>query len=91
MPVPLTPGTRVRVVIDSVSGWGPWPDGPLATISGPAEDVVVPPEFAELTSALAWRGRRWYPIVFDTPQYDADGEGPFTSVGVLEDFLEPLA
>jgi hypothetical protein len=80
---PLQPGTRVRVRQDPDFGPGPWPaepTGQVAQVDGRA--------FEEIELRL---GRdRVYFIQFDEPQYEADGDGPYTSSEVLGTYLEEL-
>ena len=70
-------GTRVRVRQDPRFGPGPWPSEPTGCIVGPPQLV---------------QGRKGplitYWVEFDTPQLDADGDGPYSKSQVLEEYLE---
>jgi len=75
--MPLQMGTRVRVRRDPEFGPGPWPAEPLGRIVGTPQDVLG----RDGVLATYW-------IEFDEPQFDADGDGPYTSSQVLERYLE---
>lgn len=72
----FTVGTRVQVLRDPDFGPGPWPSEPMGTIRGGPEVV---------------RGRNGaldtYWVVFDEPQLDTDGDGPYESSQVLGRYL----
>lgn len=87
--VAYLPGARVVVSEES-----PWAQGALATIAEP------PPPVRDLTGE--WVGCRrvvgslkgplvCYWVVFDSPHYDADGDGPYTEAELPDDLLVPLA
>jgi hypothetical protein len=75
--VTLGIGTRVTVRRDPEFGPGPWPAEPEGRIAGPPESVQGRDGF--LTT---------YWVVFDEPQLDTDGDGPYESSQVLERHLE---
>jgi hypothetical protein len=65
----MPPGTRVRVVKDPA--WdGPWRDEFTATIDA----TIVP---GPVRSAVARPKAQEYSVIFDSPQFDADGHGPY--------------
>ena len=74
---PLPEGARVRVRRDPDFGPGPWPTEPLGTV-----------DLHELVSTMQGPERTYW-IMFDEPQRDADGDGPYASSQVLERYLEP--
>lgn len=81
----LRAGQRVRVMLDPDFGIGPWPTEPLGTISEHplAEDGATWRPIMT-TSGL----RRFYWIVFDEPQFDPDGDGPYPEAEELDIYLE---
>jgi len=75
---PLPAGARVRVRRDPEFGPGPWPAEPSGTVGS----------FGMVTTT---RGpERTYWVLFDDPQLDPDGDGPYESSQVLERYLEPI-
>lgn len=75
-------GSRVIVRQDPDYGPGPWP-------SEPAGRIVVYPDgasFVEVTTASGPQ-RSWW-VLFDEPQLDTDGDGPYRESQVLERYLE---
>lgn len=77
----LSAGTRVRVRRDPTYGPGPWPAEPLGTIT----DAFEPHAVGVSTTA----GNEWtYMILFDEPQRDVDGDGPYRASQVLARYLE---
>lgn len=84
MAVKLTVGSRVRVIQDPEFGPGPWPAEPtgliVASPSGEAFDEVATRQGME---------RTWW-VVFDEPQHDTDGDGPYRQSQVLERYLRPI-
>lgn len=77
--VVFPPGSRVKVLSDPDYGPGPWPAEPTGrVVSGP--DVV---DVGQGTRTFYW-------IVFDEPQRDADGDGPYERAQVLDTYLIPL-
>lgn len=69
-------GTRVKVLRDPEFGPGPWPAEPMGTVSG--EPQTVQGRDGDLVT---------YWVVFDEPQFDADGSGPYASSQVLVKYL----
>lgn len=77
-------GTRVRICRDPDFGPGPWPDEPTGTVVASPQGSAS--ETVETTSGV----RRMYWVVFDEPQFDVEGDGPFPSAQVLDKYLEVL-
>jgi hypothetical protein len=78
----LPPGTRVRVVKDKT--WdGPWRRVFLGTV-----DRTIVPRL--LTHPAVRSCQREYSVVFDEPQFDADGDGPYRKAVIWDRYLEPL-
>ena len=77
--VELAPGSRVRVLSDPDFGPGPWPAQPTGTVTG-HPSVVNGRNGPMLT----------YWIEFDSPQRDADGDGPYATSQVLGKYLAVL-
>lgn len=69
-------GTRAQVLRDPAFGPAPWPSEPMGTVSG--EPQVVQGRDGDLVS---------YWVLFDEPQFDADGSGPYSSSQVLGKYL----
>ena len=68
----LRVGARVKVHLDLEYGDGPWPGEP----TGIAVEHPLAPQGQSWREALTPAGlKRFYWIVFDTPQRDADGDG----------------
>ncbi len=82
MPLPI--GTRVRVRRDRDYGPGPWPDEPLGTIGKSIDRSDSPLARATVAPPVQY----W--IVFDEPQRDADGDGPYAASEVLAKYIERL-
>ena len=81
---PLVVGTRVRVVRDPV-GPGPWPAEPSGRVA-----LYPGTDFASTEVETRWgRERSWW-VVFDEPQRDGDGDGPYRESAVLERYLQLL-
>ena len=75
----LVPGARVRVIKDPE--WnGPWPSEPLGVIEKVGNDNVV-------MADSPWGPVRQYFVRFQSPQRDADGDGPFTSALIWQQYL----
>ena len=78
---PLPPGARVRVLVDPVFG------GPFQT---PCFGTVESSERAQgLTPTAARKSKFVYLVVFDTPQFDVDGDGPYAVSQVLGQYIKP--
>jgi hypothetical protein len=78
----MTPGTRVTVIQDS--SWpGPW----QAEFQGTIDDVE-PPELVQHSTAHS--GELVYWVVFDGPQYDSDGCGPYYKAQVWDRYLKQV-
>ena len=75
-------GARVIVRQDPDYGPGPWPSEPTGRI------VAYPDggSFVEVTTASGPE-RSWW-VVFDEPQLDVDGDGPYQESQVLQRYLE---
>jgi hypothetical protein len=80
---PLPIGTRVRVRRDRDHGPGPWPDEPLGTIS----ESIDGTNFSLAQTVGSPTVQYW--VVFDEPQRDADGDGPYAASEVLATYIEP--
>ncbi len=81
----LRAGQRVRVKVDPVDRIGPWPTEPFGTIA----------EHPLSEDGATWRPTRTrsglgrlYWLVFDEPQLDPDGDGPYPNAEVLDKYLE---
>jgi hypothetical protein len=78
-------GQRVKIRRDSSHGPGPWP-------AEPTGEVRRHPEAAEGEVSVPTHTvlglRRSYLIAFDVPQFDADGDGPYTSSEVLDKYVD---
>jgi hypothetical protein len=81
MPLPI--GARVRVRRDRVHGPGPWPDEPLGTNGEPLDAARTLVQTVNGPMANYW-------VVFDEPQIDPDGDGPYVASEVLGLYIEPL-
>lgn len=78
----LQPGTRVRVVRDAEWG-GPWQRELEAAIDAAAAPGLV-------HNPQAHAGELAYWVVFDEPQLDADGNGPYRKALIWGRYLRPL-
>lgn len=78
----LPPGTRVRVIQDQEWG-GPWRDVFLGTI-----DRTLPPQL--VSNLVARSGEREYSVIFDEPQVDAGGDGPYRKAVIWDRYLQQL-
>ena len=67
---------------DPVYGPGPWPSEPAGRIAAHPDGA----SFAEVTT-VSGPQRSWW-VLFDEPQLDADGDGPYRESQVLERYLE---
>lgn len=79
------PGERVRVRRDEQYGPGPWPAEPNGTVGWHPGSLDANPWVPVDTQSGP---RRSYWIVFDDPQFDADGDGPYSEAEVLDSYLE---
>ncbi len=77
-------GDRVRVRQDRQFPPGPFPGEPLGRVEN-YPGMAAP--YRELVSTTGTHLMYW--IVFDTPQVDADGDGPYGSAEVRSKYLEP--
>ncbi|TWE13331.1 hypothetical protein BKA23_2160 [Rudaeicoccus suwonensis] len=76
----MQPGTRVRVVQDR--SWdGRW----ASEFDGTIDATIVP---LLVRNPLAQPDEREYSVVFDTPQRDAGGHGPYRKAVIWERYLE---
>lgn len=78
----MAPGTRVTVVQDP-SWAGPW----QAEFRGVIDDFQ-PPE--PVGHAMAHSGELSYWVVFDGPEYDSDGCGPYCKAQIWDRYLKPV-
>ena len=78
----LLVGTRVRVLRDPETD-GPWPDEPTGTIE-PADGSHV-----YMTTDTSWGKVRQFKVRFDIEQRDADGQGPYSSALIWQQYLVP--
>jgi hypothetical protein len=78
----LDVGSRVIVRQDPDFGPGPWPGEPNGKI-------VAYPDGARFVDVSTTAGsvRSWW-VVFDEPQRDPDGDGPYRVSEVLQRYLE---
>ncbi len=78
-------GDRVRIRQDRQHPPGPWPAEPTGTVArhGLSEDGG-PWRPVQTTSGPG----RFYWIVFDEPQIDAEGDGPYSMSEVLDSYIE---
>ena len=81
---PLSPGTRVQVLRDPDYGPGPWPAEPIGTVAVAADATA----FSWITTTRGLQLQYW--IVFDEPQFDAEGDGPYAASEVLACYLKAL-
>ena len=80
----LIPGARVKVIKDPE--WnGPWPDEPLGTIQ-PVSSEPTPYKVSD----SQWGKVREYFVRFDTPQLDSDGQGPYVSAMIWQQYLRAV-
>ena len=88
----LRPGMRVKVLRDS--RWnGPWPAEPTGTIEpvlGKPFRVVSPGAVPSDWPRRADGSVREFMVVFDSPQRDGDGDGPYSSAVIWETYLMPV-
>jgi hypothetical protein len=72
---------------DPEYGDGPWPEEPIGT----AVEHPLAPEGQSWREVMTPAGlRRFYWIGFDTPQLDADGDGPYQAGEVLDEYVDEL-
>jgi hypothetical protein len=69
----------VRILSDLDHGPGPWPAQPTGRVASGPE--MVPGVRGPMAT---------YWIVFDEPQLDTDGDGPYESSKVLAKYLVPF-
>lgn len=80
---PLTIGARVRVRRDPEYGPGPWPEEPTGAV------IASPMDGSAVSYVETVRGAEpQYWLLFDAPQYDADGDGPYDKAQVLAKYFE---
>ena len=77
-------GDRVRVRRDPEHGPGPWPAEPAGVVARHPGSHEGDPWV--LTKTMSGH-RRTYWIVFDDPQSDVDGDGPYVESEVLDKYL----
>ncbi len=82
----LKVGQRVKIRRDQSYGPGPWPDEPTGEVRlhPHAESGAV-----SVPTQTTLGQRRTYWIVFDVPQFNVDGDGPYLSSEVLDLYLDP--
>jgi hypothetical protein len=76
----LQAGVRVRVIKDPEWG-GPWPGEPLGVIESALQGQLF------LTSQTQWGPVREYKVRFDSPQYDSQGQGPYVSAVIWQQYI----
>jgi hypothetical protein len=77
-------GQRVRVRPVAGAGPGPWPSEPTGCIS------IYPDGSEHRKIATVTGEQRMWMVIFDEPQHDADGDGPYDQCPVLESQLTPI-
>ncbi|MEU2516318.1 ferrous iron transport protein A [Streptomyces syringium] len=78
----MSAGTRVTVVRDT--SWdGPW----QVEFHGTIDDLSIP---EPVRHSMAREGELEYWIVFDEPQYDSSGGGPFRGAQVWDRYLKRM-
>jgi hypothetical protein len=78
----LAAGTRVRVIHDP--GWaGPWATEFLAVIA-----TIGAPELVRHPDAHMGELKYW--VIFDEPQLDANGDGPYRKAQIWGRYLRPV-
>ena len=83
----LIAGDRVLVHRDPTRGPGPWPTEPLRAVT--VHPLAEPGRVGRPTDTTT--GPRWFSwVVFDDPQCDADGDGPYPESEILDRYLERL-
>ena len=86
-PEDLRAGDRVLVHRHPTLGPGPWPAEPSGTVK--IHPLAEAGHLARATDTTS--GRRWfYWVVFDEPQHDAEGDGPYPESEILDRYLERL-
>lgn len=75
-------GVRVRVRQDANFPPGPWPSEPTGRIAAGPDGLA----FVEVETRQGIEPSWW--IVFDEPQLDTDGDGPYRESQVLERYLQ---
>ncbi|MFV8129042.1 hypothetical protein [Streptomyces syringium] len=76
----MAAGTRVTVIRDS--SWdGPW----QAAFQGTIDDLYAP---GPVRHSMAREGELAYWVVFDEPQYDSSGDGPFRGAQIWDRYLK---
>lgn len=79
----FAPGVRVRVIKDP--DWnGPWPTEPVGTIEQALRDDIY------MTTETQWGHVREYKVRFDEPTLDSDGQGPYRSAVIWQQYLRVL-
>ena len=78
----LPPGTRVRIIQDSDRD-GPWQE----VFTGIVTDIGAP---ELVVHEMAHHGELMYWIDFDSPQQDADGDGPYLGAQIWGRYIEAL-
>lgn len=86
----LRPGVRVKV--RRAPDWsGPWPTEPLGIIE---PFLGQPFRLVDRVRPAGQRRRermlREFWVVFDEPQTDGDGDGPYRAAAIWETYLEPI-
>ncbi len=78
---PLRPGTRVYIIQDPEFG-GPFQETFGATVQSSKRVEGLMP-------AAAKKSKFVYFVTFDSPQFDCDGDGPYSASEVLAAYVVP--
>ena len=78
-------GQRVKIRRDQDHGAGPWPSEPTGLVKRHPQAALG--EVSVPTETLLGPYRTYW-IEFDVPQFDTDGDGPYSVSEVLERYIE---
>ena len=78
-------GQRVKIRRDKDYGPGPWPEEPPGVVH--RHPLAADGEVSVPTQTVRGPGRSYW-IAFDVPQFDIDGDGPYTLSEVLDTSVE---
>jgi hypothetical protein len=82
--MPFALGQHGRVRQDRDYPPGPWPSEPTGRLAALPDGLP----FDEVET-LSGKQRMWF-VIFDAPQRDADGDGPYRESQVLQKYLEAI-